>query len=172
MKTWLEYELPISGLGVGIHQYHYDIPAKFFASFSDSPIKEGEFEVNLIVDKKPEGMILAFTCKGYMKSECDRCMEVIPVKIKSEQSFVYRYNDEIKEEDDVIYIVRNTPTINVAPMIHESICLGIPIKKLYDCENDPKPKCNQEVLKYLVNQELPLKESESSVWDVLKNIKS
>jgi hypothetical protein len=50
------------------------------------------------------------------------------------------------------------------------VVLALPITNTYDCENDPNPPCNFEVLKHLnPEQNDP---SDGSIWDSLKDLKN
>jgi uncharacterized metal-binding protein YceD (DUF177 family) len=83
---------------------------------------------------------------------------------------VVKYGDaEGDEDDEVVFISRDTPEFNVAPYLYEFAVLALPITNTYDCESDPNPPCNRDVLKYLENE---ADEGKSNpLWDALKGLK-
>ena len=57
-----------------------------------------------------------------------------------------KFDDEPSEDADVVFILKGTPSLNVARYIYEFINLAIPIIKTHDATGD---SCNPEMLKYL-----------------------
>lgn len=170
MGPFLPYSIPIQGLKTGIHQFKYTLDNAFFRHFEGSPIEEGQINVALQLDKRSDMLLLDFQLEGYSQAECDRCTASIHLPIRDERQLVVKYGDaEGEEDDEVVFIPRDAPEFNVARYIYEFAVLALPIINRYDCENDPQPPCNREVLKYL---EQNADESKSNpVWDALKGLK-
>lgn len=171
MDPFLPYSIPVQGLKVGIHQFKYTLDNAFFRHFEGTPIEEGRVEVEMQLDKRSDMLLLDFKLDGYSEAECDRCTAQIHLPIQEERQLVVKYGkaESEEEEDEVIFISRDAPEINVARFMYEFAVLALPITNTYDCQNDPEPPCNQEVLKYLENG---ADESKSNpVWDALKGLK-
>ncbi len=170
MDPFLPYSIPIQGLKIGIHRFKYTLDNAFFRQFEDSPIVEGLVEAVLELDIRSDMLLLDFQLEGYSEAECDRCTAAIHLPILTERQLVVKYGDaEGDEDDEVVFISRDTPEFNVAPYLYEFAVLALPITNTYDCESDPNPPCNRDVLKYLENE---ADEGKSNpLWDALKDLK-
>jgi uncharacterized metal-binding protein YceD (DUF177 family) len=72
-----------------------------------------------------------------------------------ENRLVVKYSREEKESEDadVIYIHPEVDKLNMAPFAYEYALLALPIIKVYDCEAEEEPPCDEEMLTYLDAQE-------------------
>ncbi|MBK6932508.1 MAG: DUF177 domain-containing protein [Saprospirales bacterium] len=170
MDPFLAYSIPIQGLKTGIHRLKYTLDRAFFRHFDDSPVEDGNVEVGVELDKRPDMLLFDFKIDGYSNAECDRCTAAIHLPLQDERQLVVKYGDaEGEEEDEVVFISREASVFNLAPYLYEFTILALPITNTYDCQNDPEPPCNFDVLKYLENN---ADEGKSNpVWDALKGLK-
>lgn len=170
MNPFLPYSIPIQGLKIGVHRFKYTLDSAFFSHFEGSPVETGLVEAELELDKRSDMLLLDFKLDGYSDAECDRCTAAIHLPIEDERQLVVKYGDaEGEEDDEVVFIARDASEINVARYLYEFAVLALPITNTYNCEEDPNPPCNREVLKYLKND---ADEGKSNpVWDALKGLK-
>lgn len=170
MDAFVAYSLPIQGLKTGIHQFKFEIDGAFFAKFEDSPVQDGKVEVEVILDKRPDMMLFNFQLEGSVKAECDRCTAIIDLPIEDERSLIVKFGEEAMEteDDEVVIVQRDAPEFNVAPYLYEFVVLALPITNTYDCQDDPEPPCNFEVLQHLKAE--PEEDQPNSVWDDLRNL--
>lgn len=172
MDAFVAYSLPIQGLKTGMHHFKFEVDSAFFARYEDSPVQDGNVLFELDLDKRPDMMLLEFSLEGYVKAECDRCTATINLPIEDERQLIVKFGEEEMETEDeeVIFIHRESPEFNVAKYLYEFVVLALPITNTYDCENDPEPPCNFEVLKHLKpeNEE----GDTNSIWDSLKDLNS
>ena len=170
MGSLVNFSIPFRGLKSGTHQFDFQIDSTFFKHFKGAPIEEGEFEVSLLFDKRPDMFVLHFDIDGWMAAECDRCLVDIQLPVKDQQQLIIKFSEEVSEDPLVEHISKDTQQLNVAKYVYEFIILSMPITKVYDCENDEKPPCDEEMLTYLENKEGEQKEEEESnpLWEELK----
>ncbi len=176
MESLEQFSIPLKSLNNDVHQFDYQIDKDFFKEFQDSPIHNGNFDVSLAFDKRPDMIVMDFDFKGTMQTECDRCLEGINLPIIGTQQILVKYAAEKNDEAEIVYITTEDTTFNIAKYIFECICLAIPLVKVYDCEEDENRACNDEMLAYL-NKNSAIDEEEKedknddsgSVWDALKN---
>jgi uncharacterized protein len=167
MKAFVFYSIPILGLKIGVHHFKYSVDAEFFKKFEGSPIENGVVHFDLELDKRADMLILDFSLNGFVEAECDRCTAQINLPIEDTRELIVKYGEaEGEEEDEVVFIHRESSDFNVAKYLYEFTVLALPITNTYDCQLDENPPCNQEVLKYL-NQN-PDDEQSNSIWDALK----
>ena len=173
MDPLLPFIIPVRGLRNGVHEYHFDIDGEFFRAFESSPVQEGHIALTLTLDKRPDLYVLNFSFSGTLRTECDRCLAEIDLPVADEQQLLVKYSlDGESEEADVIFISPETQQLNVARFAYEYILLAMPMIRTYDCRSEAMPPCNEEMLRYLEQQEAapPAEEGEqpNSVWDELK----
>ena len=170
MEPFVAYSLPIQGLKTGIHHFKFEVDRTFFAKFEDSPVEEGNIHFEVDLDKRPDMMLFNFRLEGSVKAECDRCTAMIDLPIEDERQLIVKFGEEEMETEDeeVVYIQRDAPEFNLASYFYEFVVLALPITNTYDCQNDPAPPCNFEVLKHL-NPDSE-EGSSSSVWDSLRDL--
>jgi uncharacterized metal-binding protein YceD (DUF177 family) len=171
MNPFVAYSIPIQGLKIGIHHFTYSVDDAFFGHFEESPVTVGKVDFELVFDKRADMIVLDFSLKGHVREICDRCTAQINLPIEDERQLIVKYGEEeeVEEEDEVLFISREASALNVAQYLYEFTVLALPITNTYDCENDPELPCNFEILKYL-NQDDDASDSDS-VWDALKGLK-
>ncbi|MBX2890814.1 MAG: DUF177 domain-containing protein [Saprospiraceae bacterium] len=169
MNAFVAYSIPIQGLKFGMHRFNFKIDSVFFSHFEGSPIKDGNLHFDLQLDKRADMLVLDFVLSGTVEAECDRCTATIDLPLEAERQLIVKYGEsEGDEEDEVVFIGRETSDFNVAKYLYEFTVLALPITNTYDCQSEPHPPCNFEVLKYLSNNADEVKTD--SVWDKLKGI--
>jgi DUF177 domain-containing protein len=174
METLNQFTISIEGLKDGMHQFDFQIDKEFFKHFEQSPIQDGSFDLTLYFDKRPDLLVFTFDFKGSFSTNCDRCLEAINLPLKGNQQLIVKYAESPSEEAEVIYIERGTQQLNVAKYAYEFICLTIPMIKVYDCDAEENPPCNQDVLDQLYSNngvDNKKEETKNPVWDALKNLK-
>ncbi|MFN0174318.1 MAG: YceD family protein [Saprospiraceae bacterium] len=171
MDAFVAYSLPIQGLKTGVHSFKFEVDGAFFAQFEDSPVQEGKVLFGLELDKRPDLLLFNFTLEGFVKAECDRCTATIDLPLEDERQLIVKFGEEEMEVDDeVVFLQRDASVFNVAKYLYEFVVLALPITNTYDCENDPKPPCNLEVLKHLKSDSE--EDKANSVWDSLRDLNS
>ncbi|HNE28256.1 MAG TPA: DUF177 domain-containing protein [Saprospiraceae bacterium] len=170
MDPLLAYSIPIQGLKIGIHRFHYELDRAFFRHFEASLVSEGLITFDLTLDKRPDMLVLDFELTGHVQAECDRCTAPIQLPIDDSRQLLVKYGEaEGEEEDEVVFIPRETSDFNVGQYLYEFTVLALPITNTYDCQSEANPPCNTDVLQRL-NQEADDNQQGDSVWDALKDL--
>lgn len=168
MNALAPYSIPILGLKTGVHHLKYAIDEAFFRHFEGSPIESAEVSFDVQFDKRSDMILLDFALKGITRAICDRCNAEIDLPLEDSRQVIIKYGDaEGEEEDEVVFISRESSEFNVAKYLYEFTILALPITNTYDCENDPTPPCNRDILKYLEQESDEPKAT--SIWDALKD---
>lgn len=178
MDRLIQYSIPVKGIRSGTHQFDFQIDRAFFQAFEDSPVSDGSIALTLLFDKRPDMYVLKFDFAGTLKTECDRCLAVIDLPVSDQQQLIVKLSEAEQIEDaDVVYIHPETQQLNVAVYIYEYIILSMPFMRVYDCENDDKRVCNEEMLRYLNGQngadevaETPEVSEQNELWEALKKL--
>ena len=171
MDALIQYTIPVRGLGLGVHQFEFQIDHNFFQHFEQSPVQDGNIELKFTFDKRSDMFVLQFDFEGTVKTDCDRCLEAIDLPIKDNQQLLVKLSTEEQKEDaDIVYVSPEISQLNVAKYAYEFICLSLPLIKVYDCENDENRACNPEMLNYLNNEnkEGTPENEQNPIWEELK----
>ena len=134
--------------------------------------------VKLEFEKKETFFALNFFIDGWVKTECDRCLEPFNKNIFGDFTLYIKFSEDPlqqSDEDEVLFISRDETIIDVSQLVYEYINLCLPIRKL-GCEKPgEEPQCNKEVLKFILNAENEARDKkEGDVdprWAALKNLK-
>ncbi len=165
--------LPILGLGVGIHEFDYGIDSAFFQEFEEPYVDKGDVKVHLHFDKRPEMLVLNFDIQGHVGAACDRCLRDFPLPIDGQYRLLVKYGTGGEEtEEDIAYIPKGSPELDIRKFIYEFICLSVPMRKVPEESEAGCSVCGEEGFKYLdrLQPEEEAEEKTNPIWDELKKL--
>lgn len=173
MNALKEFIIPIKGLSNIIYRYAFQITPEFFSHFENSEIQSGNFDVEMILDKRVGFFELTFNIKGKFNTDCDRCTASIELPMATSQHLTVKMSEETVDEDaEIIFIHPDSSHFNVASYIYEFIILSLPINRIYACEKDNPRPCDMKVLEILEKnsfQEQKIVEAKKNPFEDLKN---
>lgn len=146
----------------------------FFRNFENSPVEDAKVVVRVELEKKPSLMVFYFDIQGRIGSQCDRCLADIMLPVQADYRLMVKMAHSLEEgetegDDEMIFISAEDSHFDLSPYVYELVCLSLPIRKVYNCEEETKPPCNFKVLEKLKGVEpedgLP---DEGSIWDQIK----
>ncbi len=147
MNQISKYDVHIGNKKNGFYTFAYSLGNDFFELFPEPPVRDGNLEVQLELEKRTDLLIFDFTINGHLSIVCDNCLEYFqsPVKLMTKQ-FV-KMGDYYEELDDtMVSIPRNNEKINVAQWLFEAIILSLPIRKIHPLDENGKSFCNPEMI--------------------------
>lgn len=169
MKKLLEYKIEYLGLKTGLHKWNFKVDDLFFACFEYSEYKQGNINVDVVLDKQERMLVFDFNIKGFVNTLCDRCLEELNIDIDGNKRLVFKFGDSyIEETDEIIIIPEKKNFIDLSSFILEFITLMVPLRKVHLDDEHGKSLCNPQVLEKL-NHHI----SEQSIdprWDKLKDL--
>ena len=163
------FEIPYAGLALGNHQFNFEIGESFFNNIEYSEIKLGKVkaEVNLI--KESTMLVLNFSLQGFVTLMCDRCLENYQQNIKGSFKLIVKFGEKAEEiSDEMITVLADDSSLNLAPFLYEYIVLLLPLKHVHPDDEDGNHTCDLEMLKQIDEY------SETKAdprWAALKDIK-
>lgn len=132
MKLLRNYDIDISELNLGQHEFHFQVDNRFFELFDYSLLDRGDLKVQVVLDKKISFISMDFNISGSIELVCDRSLDRFDYELKRRHELVLKYGEEAQElSDEADMIPYNTQRINVAHYIYEFISVDIPMKKLH-----------------------------------------
>jgi uncharacterized metal-binding protein YceD (DUF177 family) len=171
MKERSPYVVRFSGLGQGLHTFHFEAGDAFFQSFEKSEVQRGHINVTVTLEKQSVVMRLVIQCEGDVEVLCDYCAQPFYMPIKGEQTFVIKLGNEepATDEEDVLFLPLQEHEINIAGFIYEVITLAIPLRRIH-----PEGTCDPEMVKSIQSYSAQPDNEENTDprWDALKDLKN
>ena len=166
----LNYNIRISGIKDGNHEYFFNINEKFFESFVESELINCVVKVNCNLFKDGNKLKLSLHIKGnILNFNCDLCAGSINLSIvNSIDVLLQETESEMEDTDEIIYIQSNQSHIDISQLIYETIILSIPSKIEHSgVENDI---CDKEMM-VLLDKYAEKKETNDPRWGDLNKLK-
>jgi uncharacterized metal-binding protein YceD (DUF177 family) len=174
------YSINIVGLSNKQHHFHYEFGNEFFREYGSDLVSEGNFVVELLLDKHETFLEAEFEIKGAARLICDRSLEPFDFPIKDTRKIVFKYGDKDEEiTDEIMIIHRDTATLEVGQYIYEFIALSIPLKKIHpkfkdEADEDEEDLSPGKIVYSSETDEDENKNGDDEVdprWNILKKLK-
>jgi uncharacterized metal-binding protein YceD (DUF177 family) len=170
MKRKSDYTIPFAGLKLGHHLFDFEIDDTFFEELDYSLIQKGDIHVSIDLEKKETMLILLFSLKGSVESECNLCTDPVDFEIDNTFQLIYKFGLEEMDDEAIIVIHPDSYQIDVTQPIYEFITVSLPPRIVHE-----EGECNQEMIeslnKYLSSKkEEPKDDDIDPRWSALKNL--
>lgn len=171
-----EFDIEFVKLKIANHSFQYHIDNTFFEYFNNSDVLNADVEINVLLDRKENMLLLNIDGTGFLKMQCVRCLNDVSFNVKPSHKCIYHLNHENVNTDDknpldldVIYLSSNEFKINIAQYVYESFLTQIPMVVHCELENDKS--CDPKMLEKLNADSKDNKEKETDPrWDALKKL--
>lgn len=178
MKARRAFDIHIFKLTNGNHDYQFEISDSFFELFENEMFSKGKLSAGVSLQKSDSMIQMNFKVKGIVELACDRSLDLFDQPISFENRMIFKFGDEEKElSEDVMVILKDTQTINIADLLFEFIGLEIPMKKLHPRFQEEEEEFEGEGTMVYTSTEddSESQEQEEEVdprWAALKDLKS
>lgn len=112
--------------------FHFSIPQIVLNDF-----EVADFEGVARISRTPQGLLVQADFKGYVKTECVRCLVEFPQSLVAEFHELFAFNQ--KSLTDSGLLMPENGHIDLAPLVREYLLLEMPISPL--CKPDCKGLC-------------------------------
>lgn len=168
-----DYRIPFVGMKNKLYQFEYQIEnSSFFKHFENNSFDACNVNVKLDFLKKETFFLLTFYIDGYVQVVCDRCGDLYNQEIFGDYEVAVKFGNEednIEEDEDVVYISKNDDFVDVSKLIYEFILLSIPLRCVHPNDGNGESLCNKEVLEKLI---IKKDESVDPRWAALEKLKN
>jgi uncharacterized metal-binding protein YceD (DUF177 family) len=171
LEALKKYKIDIADLNAGEREYEFTFDDDFFQNFEYSIVQKGNGIIKVLLNKTETFIELSIHITGQVELVCDRSLDVFDFPINIQKEMVVKFSDDTDvEDDDVIFISWNAPSLNLAQHFYELLAVEIPMKKLH-------PRFDQgmidDELVYSSDGEITKKEDEVADprWNKLKELK-
>jgi uncharacterized protein len=166
-----EFDVNIIGLSKKAHLFNFTLKDGFFEKYGKEVVSGGDFDVQVVLDKKETFIEVDFNISGKAHLVCDRSLEPFDYPIEETRKVVFKYGEVAQEiSDEIVVITRDQDSLDLGQFIYEFIALSIPIKKLH-----PRFKAEEEDDESDVKIIYRTSEEESEKidprWEKLKKLK-
>lgn len=147
-----EFIIQYSGLSLGTHAYELEIGKAFFESLDYHEFEDCRIKVNLDLEKSASMLVLFFKIGGTVKTNCDRCLEEMFIKLDADFKQLIKISDyEEQDENDEIFIVPSAEyEIDITKFVFDFVLLSMPPKSVHEegeCDEDALDKLNSYLVK-------------------------
>lgn len=171
MRIKVDTSIQISGLKTGVYEYDYHLGESFFEPYENEELKECEADFHVKLEKKERLMVFSFSFKGQTRLECDRCLEKIIVPLCGEQTLYVKFGEQQASDDEnVFFLAEDESKIDLAQWMYEFVAVAVPMVHVHPDDEDGKPTCNPEMLKY-INDATPSDQEPDPRWAALTKLK-
>lgn len=172
MDFFNKYDLRFVGLKAGKHYFSYEVNPEFFGLYEDSLIEKASASIKVELDKQNDKLYLInLNIEGVLGLECDRCLNEFDLKIQSKHTLIMKAetNNDVVDDEDVIFVTEDQNKINIADYIYEFMMLHLPMRK--ECEMGGV-KCNSEMVKKIekINFQSNDKNEIDPIWEELRKL--
>ena len=144
MQETTNFDLLFEGLKVGKHYFDYEVGKLFFANLDDIGISNASLNVRLELDKRETMMVAQFDIQGEVTVACDRCTADMQQQLDILEQIVFKFSDDISEDENLLNIASYEFKVDLAPIIFELIVANMPIRNVH-----PIGECDEEMIKAL-----------------------
>jgi uncharacterized metal-binding protein YceD (DUF177 family) len=163
--------IPLIGLKEGRHTFSFEIGNEFFEGFEESEIKEGSLFSNIELDKQSSHCDIVFKVTGWVKINCDRCLEMFSQPVECENRLILKTGKNWNTDDpDIITIPADEHELDIRQYLYEFIHLALPIQRIHPDSKDGKSTCNPEMLNRINGYGNYEEYKNDPRWDELKKL--
>ena len=165
------YVIPLNGLKEGQHLIDFEIDKEFFERFEESEIKEGRLNAHIELEKRSSHLDLTIRVSGSVEISCDRCLEMFPLNIDSENRLIVKFGKSIEDTDPEILIIPvDEHELDLQQIFYEYIYLALPIKRVHPVDKSGKSTCDPLMLIKLEEHITDEEPENDPRWDELKKL--
>lgn len=167
------YVVNIIGLSKKAHTFDFQLKERFFEEYGKELVSSGDFNANVILDKRETFIEADFDISGTAKLICDRSLEPFDHPIALKKKIVFKYGEEPQEiSDEIIIITRDQDSIDLGQFMYEFIALAIPIRKIHPDLRSADNDSDEERIIYSTASDEEEKEPDPDPrWEKLKKLK-
>ncbi len=172
-----QYRIPFTGLGLGTHDFEFDIDKAFFDCYDYSIVKDGNLKVVVNLLKQENMMVLQFHITGTVVLTCDVCLSSFPAKTDIEERLIVKFTDEdiAESTEEIMVLARREHELDIAGLLYEYINVAVP-HYIKCSEQGDNITCDETVLAKLNDlageqQEEKQEKQADPRWEALKKIK-
>lgn len=171
MNVLKDYNISFSGLQLGYHSFDIQINDKFFKSFENSRIQNGELNLKLGLNKQETMLQFDFEFKGELQVDCDRCLHAFTYPVDFTEMLIVKFGQETHEQTESILVLdEKEHEVQLTQFIYEFITLSLPMQLVHPDLENGETGCNFDILEDFDEIESDDNKETDPRWDALKKL--
>lgn len=147
MGSISRYKIAYKALGIGVHNYTFDVDSELFTSVEGSEILAGDCSVEVELQRSESMLELNVSIDGEVEVACDRCLDPCTVEICFDGRLIVKFSAEVDDYDgEVMWLSPTESELDLRQYIYESIVLSLPYQRIH-----PEGGCNAEMMAKLIS---------------------
>lgn len=126
------YKIDLKNMRSDKDEYQFVLTDAYFEAVQGPEVQKGQVNVNLRVKRTAGAFELTFDVDGLIQIPCDRCLELMEQKIKTQSVLKVKLGLEYADEGDMIIVPEDDGILDVSWLIYEMIALEIPMKHVHE----------------------------------------
>ncbi|MEE4175976.1 MAG: DUF177 domain-containing protein [Bacteroides sp.] len=176
MNPLKQLNIGFVGLSLGKHEFSFGIDDAFFACFEYSEVTKGNLQLDLLLEKQNNMLVLDFLIKGFVELVCDHCLETYQQSLEIERRLYVKFGDAFSEQtDEIIVIPVGESHFDVSQFVYEYVHLALPMQRIHAEDGVPGRGCDPAIVEklnqYLAGKRPAGQTGENSPWEALKGLK-
>ena len=145
----LNYNIRISAVKDGNHEYNFNIDSKFFEAFNNSEVTNSQIKATVVLYKDGNRYKLTLNFEGEIYNlMCDLCASEMKISINNSISVLLQETEEdLYDTDEIIYMKPNQYELDISQLLYEGIVIYLPSKREHNGEEGNK--CDEEMMALL-----------------------
>jgi len=167
----LNYNIRISAVKDGNHEYNFNIDSKFFESFNNSEVTNSQIKATVVLYKDGNRYKLTLNFEGEIYNlMCDLCASEMKISINNSISVLLQETEEdLYDTDEIIYMKPNQYELDISQLLYEGIVIYLPSKREHNGEEGNK--CDEEMMALLDRYAEKNEEKNDPLRDELNKLK-
>lgn len=142
MEVSQRYTIAFRGLGIGSHDFRFEVGGDLFRDFENTEIKDAACEADVRLERAETMLTLDVAIGGSVVVPCDRCLEDCSVPVDFEGRLLVKFSDEAREYDgEVLWLHPAESEIDLTQYLYESVVLSLPYQRVH-----PEGGCDPAML--------------------------
>ncbi|MDO9679535.1 MAG: DUF177 domain-containing protein [Bacteroidales bacterium] len=163
------YIIPINGMSIGKHLVDFSIDNEFFEEYDNSQILGALLNVKLELDKSSTLIEIKGNIDGSVTLECDRCLELMEMKLQTDVKLLVKFvkTQDEEDNDEVTTLDPSESELDLSQFLYDYICLALPIQRAH-----PQGECDPEMIEKInaLNKKALDGDDSKSPFDKLKDL--
>ena len=120
------------------------LPSDAFTDIPGSEIIRSDMQVSVSIRKSTHFFEVSISATGTVEIPCHRCLDPMTQPVNAQQQLIVKLGEQYSEDDNIITVSEDDPTLDISWIVYEATALAIPVKHVH-----APGKCNPAMMNVL-----------------------
>ncbi len=142
MEATQGYSIAFRGLGIGVHDFRFEVGGELFWAFGNTEINGASCVADVRLERAESQLALDVRIRGEVVVACDRCLEDCRIPVDFQGRLLVKFSEEPCEYDgEVLWLHPVDNEVDLAQYLYESVVLSLPYQRVH-----PEGECDPAML--------------------------